>query len=250
MLVSDRFQGKTAIVTGAGSGIGRATAIRFAKEGARVIATDVAKDRLEALTAELDGKKLRTVQGDISLEATVRAVVDAAEGRVDILANVAGIMDGFLPVHEVDDATWERVMGVNVTAMMRLIRTTIPIMLAASKGAIVCVASEASLRGSTAGVAYTASKHAVIGVVRSTAFLYGSKGIRTNAIAPGPVATAIDGTMKSKFAQERIGALMPVVLPRTASAEELAAHICWLASDEAENINGAVLPSDGGWSAL
>ena len=244
-----RFAGRTAIVTGAGSGIGRATAVRFSKEGARVIASDLRRDRLDTLATELAAHEVTIVAGDVALEETARAIVAAANGRVDVLANIAGIMDSFLPVGEVDDATWERVFSVNLTSMMRLMRATIPLMLASGKGAIVNVSSEAGLRGSAAGAAYTASKHAVIGLTKNTAFLYGTKGIRVNAIAPGPVATGIEAPMKSALARERVGALMPAILPEVATAEQLAVHICWLASDEALNINGIVMPSDGGWSA-
>ncbi len=195
-----RFTGRTAIVTGAGSGIGRATALRLAREGARVVIADIAADRLEQLTAEFPDLDLVPVAGDIATEAGVQAVVAAAGGRVDALANVAGIMDAFLPPAEVDDATWERVFAVNVTAVMRLTRAVLPIMLAAGGGSIVNVSSEASLRASASGVAYTASKHAVNGITKSTAVFYKGDGIRANAVAPGAVATNIEAPFKSEHA--------------------------------------------------
>jgi len=123
-------------------------------------------------------------------------------------------------------------------------------MMKAGSGAIVNVASEAGLRGACAGAAYTASKHAVIGFTRSTAFMYAPYGIRVNAIAPGAVMTNIDGSMKSALAMERLGPLMGVIVPKAATAEQLAEHICWLSSDSAANITGIVMPSDGGWSAI
>jgi NAD(P)-dependent dehydrogenase (short-subunit alcohol dehydrogenase family) len=155
-----RFAGKTAIVTGAGSGIGQGTAMRLAHEGATVVTADLSDTRLEELTAGHPGLVLIPVVADVATGDGVGAVVAHAGGRVDALANVAGIMDGFLPAAEIDDETWERVFAVNVTSMMRLTRAVLPIMLEAGGGAIVNVSSEASLRGSAAGVAYTASKHA------------------------------------------------------------------------------------------
>jgi NAD(P)-dependent dehydrogenase (short-subunit alcohol dehydrogenase family) len=246
----DRFAGRIAIVTGAGSGIGRATAVRLAREGARVVAADLAADRLRQLTEEFSDLDLVPVAGDIATEEGVRAVVAAAGGRVDALANVAGIMDAFLPPAEVDDATWERVFAVNVTAPMRLTRAVLPLMLKAGGGAIVNVSSEASLRASASGVAYTASKHAVNGLTKSTAVFYKSQGIRANAVAPGPVATNIEAPFKSEHAAGVLGPIMQTTIPPLATAEQLAATICWLLSDDASNVNGAILPSDGGWSAI
>ena len=243
-----RFAGRTAIVTGAGSGIGRATAVRLAREGARVVAADISADRLERLAGELPD--LVPVAGDVATEEGVQAVVAAAGGRVDALANVAGIMDSFLPPAEVDDATWERVFAVNVTAAMRLTRAVLPVMLAAGGGAIVNVSSEASLRASASGVAYTASKHAVNGLTKSTAVFYKGNGIRANAVAPGPVATNIEAPFKSEHAAGVLGPIMQTTIPPVATAEQLAATITWLLSDDASNVNGVILPSDGGWSAL
>jgi NAD(P)-dependent dehydrogenase (short-subunit alcohol dehydrogenase family) len=246
----DRFDGQTVIVTGAGSGIGRATTLRLLTEGARVIAADVSAERLTELTTEFETDNLTAVAGDISQQDVVDRIVAAANGRIDGLANVAGIMDGFLPSAEIDDATWERVMNVNVTAIMRLTRAALPLMLAAKAGTIVNVSSEAGLRGSAAGTAYTTSKHAVIGFTKSTAFFYTPSGVRCNAVAPGAVATNIEAPFKSLFAGERLGPFMQTTVPPVATAEELAAAITWLLSSDSNNVSGAVLASDGGWAAV
>ncbi len=245
-----RFSDKTAVVTGAGSGIGRATAVRLAKEGARVVATDISAERLKDLMDHSEGLDITTVVGDVSTQETVDALLAAAEGHVDALANVAGIMDGFLPPAEIDDDTWQRVMEVNVTAIMRLTRAVLPSMIHAGHGSIVNVSSEAGLRGSAAGAAYTTSKHAVIGFTKSTAFFYTPNGIRCNAVAPGGVATNIEAPFRSQFGGERLGPYLQVNVPAIASAEELAAAITWLLSDDSSNVSGAVLPSDGGWSSI
>ncbi|MFG3342926.1 SDR family NAD(P)-dependent oxidoreductase [Glycomyces sp. NPDC048151] len=246
MGTADRFSGKTVIVTGAGSGIGRATALRLASEGATVVAADVNQESLDKLASEID---IRAVAGDLTAADVIDQVVAAADGKADGLANVAGIMDGFLPAAEVDDATWDRVFGVNVTAPMRLTRAVLPLMTAAGSGAIVNVASEAGLRGSAAGAAYTASKHAVIGLTRSTAVMYAKDGVRANAVAPGGVATNIEATPKSQLGIER---LQPYFVNAGAPAqpEQLAAAITWLLSDDSSNTNGVVLASDGGWNAI
>lgn len=245
-----RFTGRTIIVTGAGSGIGRATATRIANEGGRVIATDVVAERLDALREELDGLALETVVGDVAATETIDALIAAAGERIDGLANVAGIMDAFLPPSEVDDATWDRVFSVNVTGPMRLTRAVLPLMIAAGRGAVVNVASEAALRASAAGAAYTASKHAIAGFTKSVAFFHGPQGIRANAVAPGAVATNIEAPMRSEYAAGRVGPIMQVAIPPVAQPEQLAAAITWLLSDDSANVNGAVLPSDGGWSVV
>ena len=245
-----RFAGRTAIVTGAGSGIGRAAARLLAAEGATVIASDIAADRLQELAGELSAFDLRIVVGDVTREQTVRELIDAAEGRVDVLANIAGIMDGVLPADEVDDETWQRVFDLNVTAVLRTTRAVVPMMRERGAGSIVNIASEASLRGSVGGAAYTASKHAVAGLTKSTAFMYGPQGIRTNAVAPGAVVTGLDVSWRSDYGAARTGPVMQATMSAPASAEQIAGTVAWLASDEAANINGVILASDGGWSAV
>lgn len=242
-----RFFGKTVIVTGAGSGIGRATARRIISEGGRVIAVDVASDRLGDLTAASPDGTVVPVPADITSEKGREAILAAVGGRIDGLANVAGIMDGMTPLHETEDELWRRVFSVNVDGTFALSRAVLPSMLAQGSGAIVNVASEASLRGNAAGTAYTASKHAVVGITKSSAFFYGPSGIRTNAVAPGPTATGIEATMSSPFARERLSPFMSLI-PPVVDADQMAASITWLLSDDAANINGIVLASDGGWS--
>ncbi len=247
-----RHAGKVAIVTGAASGIGRATAIRLAREGARVFGCDIAEAALADLRSEVEqeGLPIELVPADVTVQADVERLVAAAGPRIDVLANVAGIMDHFLPLGELDDETWERVMAVNVTGVMRLSRAILPIMLAAGGGAIVTVASKASLGAGAAGVSYTTSKHAVIGLVRSIAYFYGPQGIRSNAVLPGPVETGIGATAAPKvpWAMERAQLSMATMPPAT-QPDRIAAAISWLASEEASFVNGALLSVDGGWSA-
>lgn len=246
-ILPGRFEGKTIIVTGAGSGIGRATASRIAREGGRVIAVDMNEGGIDELIAELPETDLVKVVADITDDAAIDEIVSTA-GEVDGLANVAGIMDRMQPVHEVDFALWEKIFAVNVTGSAKLMKAVIPGMLERSAGSIVNVASEAGLRGSAAGTAYTASKHAVVGMTKSSAFLYALSGIRVNAVAPGAVATGIEAPFASEFAAPRIQRGMASI-PSIAQATQLAASIAFLLTDDATNLNGVILPSDGGWSA-
>jgi NAD(P)-dependent dehydrogenase (short-subunit alcohol dehydrogenase family) len=243
-----RFTRKTVIVTGAASGIGRATASRIAREGGRVIAVDISGDRLNDFVASLPAVDVMAVAGDITKQADIDRIVAATESLVDALANVAGVNDDFSPVHETSDAMWDRVIGINLTGSFKLMRDVLPAMLETGRGAIVNVASEAGLRGNASGNAYTVSKHGVIGLTRSAAFMYGPQGIRVNAVAPGGVATGIP--MPANPSQTGTARLAPFhsAIPTIATAEQLAASITFLLTDDAVNINGAILPSDGGWS--
>jgi NAD(P)-dependent dehydrogenase (short-subunit alcohol dehydrogenase family) len=242
-----RFSGKTIIVTGAGSGIGRATASRIAREGGRVIAVDISQERLDDFVAKTPGTEIVTVVADITDDAAVAQIVAAAGERIDGLANIAGIMDDMTPVGDVSDEVWKRVFSINVDGTMKLMRAVIPTMLAQASGSIVNTASEAALRGSAAGAAYTASKHAVAGLTKSSAFMYGPSGIRVNAVAPGPTITNIEAKFASKLGAERVRVGMSV-MPGAVESDAVAASITFLLSDDGVNVNGVILPSDGGWS--
>jgi len=243
-----RFAGKTIIVTGAASGIGKATASRIAREGGRVVAVDIAADKLDAFKAEIADADIVTVAGDLTKQESIDAVVAAAGEKIDGLANVAGINDDFSPAGETPDAVWDRVIAINLTAPFKLMRAVLPLMEAAGRGAILNVASEAGLRGNASGNAYTASKHGIIGVTKSAAFMYAPKGIRVNSVAPGGVATGIP--MPPNMSEVGSARLAPFqqAIPTVATAEQLAASITFLLSDDAVNINGAIVASDGGWS--
>ncbi|CAM3874925.1 SDR family NAD(P)-dependent oxidoreductase [Kibdelosporangium persicum] len=249
------LDGSSVIVTGSGSGIGRAAALRFARAGAKLVVADVRVDAAKAVVEEVEaaGGTAVAVTGDLSERAVAENVVATAVsafGGVDVLVNNAGIMDSMSAAADVSDAEWERVIGVNLTAPFLLTRAVIPHMLAKGKGVIVNTTSEAALRGSAAGAAYTASKHGLVGLTRSVAVMYRNHGIRANAIAPG-------GTLTGMSVNADPAALGPQVLAgymqnigRVADADEQAAAIVFLASDDASNITGVVLPVDNGWSVV
>ena len=191
-----RLEGKTAVITGAGSGIGRAMANLFAAEGAKVVAAEWHAETLEEVVAEVAaaGGDITGVQGNVALEADCARIIDTAlrtYGRVDVLCNNAGVMDTNQGVAELTNEMWERVLGINLNGPMFLSRAAVPVMIGQGGGSIVNVASTAGLGGGAAGAAYTVSKHALIGLTRSTAFVYALDGVRCNAIAAGAVKTNI-----------------------------------------------------------
>ncbi|MFE9722866.1 SDR family NAD(P)-dependent oxidoreductase [Streptomyces sp. NPDC005794] len=255
MSVISNGPGRSIIVTGAGSGIGRATVLLFAEEGARLVIADVdeAAARAVAEEAEQAGGTVVSVIGDLRDQTVVDRVASTAVeefGGIDVLVNNAGVMDSMSAAADTGDDEWERVIGINLTAPFRLTRAVLPHMLAAGKGAIVFTASEASLRGSAAGAAYTASKHGIAGLTKSLAVMYRDKGIRSNAVAPGGTVTNI--RVDADRGAHGPAALAPYMgnIGSPAQAKEQAAAIVFLSSDAASNINGAILPVDNGWSAV
>lgn len=241
-----KLQNKVVVVTGAASGIGKAIAILFAKEGAQVVACDVNLEGIDSSAGVI-------VKTDVSQQTEVDNLIDEAVkkyGTVDILVNNAGIMDNFVPVAEVSDELWDKVLAVNITGPMRTIRKVMPIFLEKKKGVIVNIASIGGLCGSRAGAAYTSSKFALVGLTKNIGFQYAGMGIRCNAIAPGGVNTNIGKTIDNpnKFGMERAtsGAANNI---RTGEPAEIAKVALFLASDDASLVNGTIITADAGWTA-
>jgi NAD(P)-dependent dehydrogenase (short-subunit alcohol dehydrogenase family) len=244
-----RLANKVIIVTGAGSGIGRATAELLHGEGATVVAIDQVAAGLAQLPP---GERMLGIVADVSKRADdERVVATAIErfGRVDVLCNIAGIVDRLLPVGELTDEVWERVIGVNLTGPMLTMRAAIPSMLAAGKGVIVNVSSIGGLFGARGGAAYAASKHGLIGLTKNVAATYARDGIRAIAVCPGAVDTGISlGGEPSPKGLVALTATLPAN-PRNGSAAEIANLILFLVSDDASFVNGASIVIDGGWTA-
>lgn len=244
-----RFEGKVVIVTGADRGIGKSTVARFLDEGARVVAADLAP---AAGLAEYErDARVAVVLGDVSVRADAERIVATASerfGRLDVLVNNAGIVDRFLPVGEVTDELWQKVLAVNLTGPMYLARAALP-HLVASKGVVVNVASVGGLFGARGGAAYVASKHGMIGLTKNIATTYANDGVRAVAIAPGGVNTRISiGGEPSPRGYEALNRTLPAAV-RMAEPAEIAALVAFLASGEASFVNGAVVVADGGWTA-
>lgn len=247
---------KVAIVTGAASGIGKAIATLYGKEGASVIVSDIDLEGAKATVKDIEssGGNAIAIHTDVSKEEDIQALVDTAVntyGTVDILVNNAGIMDSFEPAADISDAKWDKILSVNITSIMRATRKVLPIFLSKGSGVIINIASVGGLHGGRAGAAYTASKFAVVGFTKNVGFQYALKGIRCNAIAPGGVETNIGNSIKepNEFGYSRSLPGLTYLNPRFGKPEEIAGVALFLASDDASFVNGAVLVADAGWTA-
>jgi len=253
-----RFEQQVAVVTGGASGIGRALVQRFVQEGAAVVVVDIVDAPLQQLVADLraQGAQVTGCTANVAQDADVERMLATATstyGRLDILCNNAGVMDLMTPAADVSLELWDRVLSINLHGPFLACRRAIPLMIEQGGGSIVNTASEAALRGGTAGTPYTVSKHGLVGLTKSIAFFYGDRGIRCNAVAPGGVATNIGlgGTAPHQEGLAKVMAVIQATAPsHVASPEEVASAIAFLASKEASNINGAILAVDHGWSAV
>lgn len=249
-----RLAGKVALVTGAGAGIGRAIALAFVREGARVVALEVDTAALGRLATEAPGQPLECVAGDVgdpaTSERTMRDLI-ARHSHVDAVVTCAAVSVG-KQLAETRVEEWERVFAVNVTGTFLWFKAALPPRIAQGGGALIGIASQLALAGGRNTAAYVASKGAVISMMRSIAVDYADRGIRANAILPGATDTAF---LQQAFARatdpaaarERSRARHP--MGRFATPEDIAAAAVYLASDEAAFVTGITLPVDGGWLA-
>lgn len=248
-------EGKSGLVTGAGSGIGRASALGLARHGAQVIVSDIDEasgNETVAMITEAGGQA-EFVKCDVSDEADVKALVDATVstfGKLDFAFNNAGMNGVFTPLGDMDSEVWDRVMKVNLYSTFYCLKHEINAMLKTGGGAIVSTASGAGLIGVANNAPYTASKFGVLGMTRSAAMDYGRQGIRINALAPGSTTSPM---MENAFEQNgpefRESVLSAIPMHVLAEPEDQADAVVWLCSDQSRMVTGIALPVDGGWLA-
>jgi NAD(P)-dependent dehydrogenase (short-subunit alcohol dehydrogenase family) len=250
-----RIDNQVAVITGAASGMGKQIALLYAKEGAKVVVSDMNLESAQAVVTEIESKggTALALAANVTKEEDVQNLIDTTVktyGTLDILVNNAGIMDNFEPVEAATDDRWKLIMEVNAMGPVRTIRKSIPLFKEKKRGIIVNIASAGGLHGSRAGVMYTASKHALIGITKNVGFQYANLGIRCNAIAPGSVNTNIGTTIyaPNEFGMERAMAGMNLN-PRVGEPEEIAKVALFLASDDSSFVNAATITVDGGWTA-
>ena len=245
-----RFEGKTAFITGAASGIGRATAVAFAVEGARVVVTD----RVEAALRET-GESVKEIGGEVlaiacdvskpeEIEAAVARAVNTF-GRIDCAFNNAGVENKATPLHEIELEEWDRILGINLRGTFVCMKHEIAQMLRQGGGVVVNTSSGAGIRGVAGGASYAASKHAMIGMTKSAALDYAKRNIRVNCILPGNIATPMmdrftDGDIQKAIDLEPVG--------RLGKPEEIAEAVLWMCSDLGGFVTGASIVVDGDWS--
>jgi NAD(P)-dependent dehydrogenase (short-subunit alcohol dehydrogenase family) len=250
-----RLEGKSVIITGAGSGIGRAASLLFTKEGARLIAVD----RTDGVKQTVDmvrkaGGTAEAVQADAGSEKDVIAYIDkalSAHGRLDAIWANAGVSGGLVPLAEQTPEHWQEVLRINLIGPFLAIKHSIPHMTKQKSGAIVCTASVAGLKSGASGHPYGASKAGVISLVQITAYSLTGTGVRINAVCPGLIETGMTKPIfdraKERGTEDKIGQLNP--LKRPGQPHEIAAMGLFLASDEASYVNGQAFPVDGGLTA-
>jgi 3-oxoacyl-[acyl-carrier protein] reductase len=262
MTLTDRM----AVVTGAGSGIGRAIAQMLAARGASVAAIDLdeaaAKETAQLITGS--GGHAASYRADVSQASEIDAAVTAAVqtlGKLDIMVNNAGILDGYFNVDEMDEAVWRRVIDIDLTSVFLGCKRALQEMLPRAQGRIINTASVAGLNGTGGGAAYIAAKHGVVGLTRQMAVVYSARGITVNCVCPGPIRTGLRqhsqdilgpgvpdmSTRGVAVNDDQIRTLIPAGICGT--AEDIASAVCFLASDEAAYITGHSLVVDGGWRA-
>ena len=250
-----RLEGKSVVITGAGSGIGRAASLLFSREGAKLVIVDRSEGVKETAKLVSDaGGTVEAVMADAGSEADVKAFIDKAVskyGRLDAIWANAGVSGGLVPLAEQTVEHWQEVLRVNLIGPFLAIKHSMPHMIKQKSGSIVCTASVAGLKAGASGHPYGASKAGVISLVQTTAYSLSGTGVRINAVCPGLIETGMTKPVfdraKERGTQDKIGQLNP--LKRAGQPHELAAMGLFLASDDASYVNGQAIPVDGGLTA-
>ena len=251
---SGRLDDRVCFISGAGSGIGRAMAEEFGARGAQVAACDIAGDRAEETrtAAEAAGApRAIALTADVARADEVERAVAAAQddlGRIDVLCSNAGVLDGYASALDTDEELWDHVMGVNLKATWLLSRAALPGMLERGSGCIIVTASVAGMVGGGGGVAYTASKHGVIGLMRQIAIENAAKGIRVNAICPGVIQTGMTQPLFDD-PESKVYEFIPEIPSASwGQPQEIAKLAALMASNEVPFMHGACIVADGGWT--
>ena len=249
-----RLKGKVIVLTGASSGIGEITALRLAEEGGKVVAVARRYERLKELAARAKDMagEVYPLAGDMSKDEDIKNIIgDTMDryGKIDVLVNNAGVLDGFLSADNMEDEVWDHVMNVNLTGPMKLIREAMPHMLEQKSGNIINISSVGGLLGAKGGLAYVTSKHGIIGMTRHIAAIFGEDGIKCNAICPGTIKTEIGETVENPNMKVLDKVMKTAeILPVAAEPVKIANVILFLASDESSFVNGGTIVADGGWT--
>lgn len=249
-------KGEVVVVTGAGAGLGRAIAQAFSADGAKLVLCDLDRKRIDAVETEMcaSGTEVISTTTDVAdplqVDALIQTALDAF-GRIDVLINNAGVMDKDRGVGELALEDWHRVLSINLTGAMLTMRAAVPHMVDAGGGHVLNIASSAALRGGAAGAAYTAAKHGLVGLTRSTAWLYAAQRITCNAIAPSGMDTEIEMPKHAgpHCASDKALAAVRATITDTLDPVKVAQTVRWAACMARTGMNGAVIPVDGGWSA-